>query len=132
MLSAIECDEAFVCWQEDEGYDEYSALEYFFNNREKAGLPKGIVRLRPHPSDRVGKYDEILDRFQGQIELSIGTRLVDDIIDAEIVVGCESMALLIGLIANKRVISCIPPGGRPCTLPLKNIESFANLVQSSV
>lgn len=41
------------------------------------------------------------------------------------------MAMVIGLLAQKRVISCIPPGGRPCSLPQKEIEPLSELIQTN-
>ncbi len=37
--------------------------------------------------------------------------------NAEIVIGCDSMAMVIGLLAKKRVVSSIPPEGKPLSLP---------------
>jgi hypothetical protein len=34
------------------------------------------------------------------------------------------MALVTALLAGRRVLSCIPPGGRPCVLPFAEIERF--------
>jgi hypothetical protein len=41
------------------------------------------------------------------------------------------MAMVIGLIGGKRVISCIPPGGPACALPQAEIESMRNLLGQS-
>ena len=45
-----------------------------------------------------------------------------EISQADILVGCDSMAMVVGLIAKKRVLSCVPPGGRKCSLPHDGIE----------
>jgi hypothetical protein len=50
------------------------------------------------------------------------------ILEADVVVGCESMAMIVGLLANKRVISSIPLGGRLCQLPHAQIEHLQVLV----
>ncbi|MGB1984427.1 MAG: hypothetical protein ACPHOH_03080, partial [Porticoccaceae bacterium] len=47
-------------------------------------------------------------------------------------VGCESMAMVVGLLAKKRVISAIPPGGRPCQLPQPAIENLQQLVENKI
>ena len=54
---------------------------------------------------------------------------MQQILEADVVVGCESMGLEIALLARKRVISSIPPGGRPCSLKSKNIEHLQELVK---
>ena len=55
--------------------------------------------------------------------------LLEQIIEADIVVGCESMGMVVGLLAKKRVISSIPKEGRSCSLPQSNIEHLQILVK---
>ena len=50
--------------------------------------------------------------------------------EADVVVGCASMAMVVGLLAKKRVICSIPPGGRMCALPQKGIEHLQVLVSN--
>jgi hypothetical protein len=38
--------------------------------------------------------------------------------------------MVVGLIAGKRVVSCIPPGGAPCPLPQRDIELLQDLVRT--
>jgi len=40
------------------------------------------------------------------------------------------MAMVVGLLAKKRVLSSIPPGGRPCQLPQLDIENLQQLVRN--
>ena len=54
--------------------------------------------------------------------------LAEDILCSHIVVGCESMAMVVALLADKLVISCIPPGGRACQLPHKEILDLKDMV----
>lgn len=103
------------------GYTEFDALEYFFENLSRLGAEIGTIHIRPHPSDESGKYDHVIARHSGLAHLSTGRPLIEEIAAADLVVGCESMALVVGLLAGKRVITCIPPGGLDCRLPQKNI-----------
>lgn len=112
------------------GYTEYDALRYFFSNR--AALGKRLTRLviRPHPSEMAGKYDEIASEF-GDVACVGGRKsLLEEIAESDVVVGCESMAMVVGLIAGRRVIAAIPPGGLPCALPQVEIESLQVLLKS--
>ena len=41
---------------------------------------------------------------------------------SDVVVGCETYAMVLALAANKRVISSLPRYAHNCRLPYKNIE----------
>ena len=85
--------------------------------------------MRPHPADPPGKYQAFLGEFPMMpVTLSISVPLAGDIAAADLVVGCESMALVVALAAGRRVISCIPDGGKPCSLPHDNIEHLTRFV----
>lgn len=111
------------------GYTEFDAIEYFLENINVLGDPVERVVIRPHPSDISGKYDRILDKYAGIVQLSDGRPLIEEIAGSDVVVGCESMALVIGLLAQKKVVSCIPPGGPVCRLPQTDILHLRELVK---
>jgi hypothetical protein len=104
------------------GYDERDALEFFFRNLEALGQPVDRVVLRPHPSEPAGKYAWALEGRNVPIEMGGKRSLLEEIGDADVVAGAESMALVIGLLAARRVVSFIPPGGRACSLPFPDIQ----------
>jgi len=110
------------------GYTEFDAIEYFLANLQVLGDLVESVMIRPHPSDISGKYDWLLDKYADIVKLSDGKPLIEEIVDADVVVGCESMALVIGILAQKKVVSCIPPGGPVCRLPQVDILHFRELV----
>ena len=56
------------------------------------------------------------------VAASARTTLAEDIAWADTVAGCDTMAMVVALAAGRRVISVIPPGGRPLTLPFGEIE----------
>jgi hypothetical protein len=60
--------------------------------------------------------------------LSDGKTLLNQVGEADIVVGSQSTAMVLGLLAKKMVISCIPPGGPGCNLPQKEIRTFRDMV----
>ncbi|SRR6266404_1292912 len=113
------------------GYVEEDALRYFLTHLDALGAPVGQIVLRPHPSEKPDKYDWALREFGLPIVRGGGRSLFEEVIDADVVVGCESMAMVIGLLARRRVMSCIPPGGRPCMLPQTEIESLQARVASA-
>ena len=105
------------------GYDEFEALRFFFQNVNRVTSRVDSIVVRPHPADPPGKYQVFLGEFPTlPITLSTSGLLAEDIAAADLVVGCESMALVVALAAGRRVVSCIPDSGKPCSLPYGNIE----------
>jgi len=110
------------------GYVEEDALRYFLANVAALGKPVERIVIRPHPSEPVDKYDWAQDEFDLPIQAGGARTLIDEIADSDVVVGCESMAMVVALYAGKRVISCIPLEGKPCGLPQPEIERFTILL----
>ncbi len=110
------------------GYTEEQALSYFLEHRQAIAARARIV-VRLHPAELKGKYAWAA-AGRDAIEFSSGTTLEEDIAAADIVVGCETMAMVIALMARKRVVTAIPPGGRPCQLPQAGIESLRDLAEA--
>lgn len=111
------------------GYTEEDALKFFINNIEALGVDIYKIILRPHPSEIRTKYDWVKSCSTLMIETGGARTLLEEIVEADIVVGCESMAMVVGLLANKRVISSIPSGGKLCSLPQRGIERLKELVE---
>lgn len=112
------------------GYTEEDALHYFLDNIQVLGRKRPLVTLRPHPAEAAGKYDWVSEASNVKIIYGGDTTLVQEIVEADVVAGCSSMALVVGLLANKRVICCIPPGGKPFSLPYPEIEHLQLLVDA--
>ena len=110
------------------GYTEEQALRYFLSNVTTLGESVGRILIRLHPSETAGKYDAVTDEFALPISFSQGNTLSAEVFSSDCVVGCNSMAMVVGLLGGKRVISCIPPGGVPCTLPQFAIQKLHELL----
>jgi hypothetical protein len=102
------------------GYDERDALAGYLE--QIAGVE--AVRIRLHPAETADKYASVLDAFVDRLplELSRGGSLVEDCAWADTVAGCDTMAMVVALAAGRRVVSVIPPGGQPLSLPFEEIE----------
>lgn len=112
------------------GYTEEDALKFFLMHLKVLSDKISYITIRPHPSEREEKYDwakSILPR----ITISKSEPLINQVINANIVAGCSSMAMIIGLLANKRVVSSIPPEGNVPGLPYKEIEKLSDLIPKS-
>lgn len=110
------------------GYTEEDALKYFLGNIDALGSSISSIEIRPHPSEDKNKYDWTMEA-NSLVKDKLSTKsLVEQIMDADLVVGCGSMAMVLALFAKKRVISSIPPGGKVCSLPQVEIEHLQVLV----
>ncbi len=103
------------------GYTDHDALRYFLKCISERKELIGSICLRPHPSEPQDKYAWALKNEFMSIAIGGKNSLLEEISASDWVVGRSSMALVVGLIANKTVFSCIPIGGVPCTLPFKEI-----------
>lgn len=104
------------------GYVEEEAMRYFLASVRHVAPDVAEIRIRPHPSEPPDKYDWVRTESSVAIQTSQGVPLVEDLVDCDVVVGCESMALVVAFTVGKRAVSCIPPGGRRCRLPHPEIE----------
>jgi len=110
------------------GYVEEDALRYFLENIGALGAPVARILIRPHPSEAADKYSWAREEFDLPIAMGGDRTLLEEIAESDVVVGCESMALVVALHAGKRAISIIPPGGKACELPQPEIEHLRLLV----
>jgi hypothetical protein len=100
------------------GYDERDALRRYLERL--AAAPPSELRVRRHPAEPADKYAPLLAEFG--VGASPGGPLAEDIAWADTVAGCDTMAMVVALVAGRRVVSVIPPGGRPLSLPFGQIE----------
>ena len=112
------------------GYTEIDALHFFLNNLIVLGCSVSRIKIRPHPSENKDAYDWVKQASSSLIEIGGDKTLLEETVEADVVVGCESMAMVVGILAKRRVISTIPPGGNPCRLPHLEIEHMRDLVAS--
>lgn len=110
------------------GYTEEDALLFFFDNLDALDCVVSEIKIRPHPSESNDKYNWAWQANSLVNEATNVKSLVEQIVEADVVVGCTSMAMVVALLASKRVISCIPPGGKACNLPQVGIEHLQALV----
>jgi hypothetical protein len=110
------------------GYTEEEALEFFLNHIDALNSAVSQVTIRPHPSEDSDKYNWVKIKYPSVIQTKSTKTLTQQIVEADVVVGCESMALVVGLMAGKRVISSIPAGGKKCGLPHEKIEHLQKMV----
>lgn len=112
------------------GYTEHDALGFCLRNLGRLQRPVGRIVVRRHPAEAADKYWDVLREFGLPVEFGGANSLVAEVAACDVVAGCASMAMVVGLLAGKRVISTIPPGGGPCRLPHAEIEMLRDRVPS--
>jgi hypothetical protein len=112
------------------GYTEEDALRYLVSHLAVLGGDVERVTVRPHPSEPRNKYDWVSAELGAHVVAGGSRTLLEEVADSDVVAGCESMAMVVALVAGRRVVCCIPPGGKPSTLPHAEIESLQALVAS--
>ena len=104
------------------GYDEFSSLKFFFSEIKKYIDQKFIIIFRKHPSENINKYNEILRKYSKNFKIIISKNqdLYKDISRSNIIVGNQSMVMIIGIFAEKKVLSTLPKNSKKL-LPHKKI-----------
>ena len=113
------------------GYTEEEALSYFLSHVGSLGRHLNRIVVRPHPQETLGKYDWAATQFDLPLICSEKKTLLEQVAVCDIVAGCATMAMVVGLLAGKRVISCIPPDGKTVPLPHREIEDMSRLILAS-
>ncbi len=109
------------------GFTEQDSLKFLLDNIYNLKIKVSNLKIRPHPSDIKDKYNWTR-KNKIVTEISNNNTLVDDILESNIIFGCESFAMVIGLLANKKVVSCIPNSEKKCSLPYPKIIPLRDII----
>jgi len=92
------------------GYNEFTILQRFFSLLPDYFPNIKKIIFRTHPNEKHDKYNDILSQscISKKFEFSTNLNLIDDILESEFVVGCESMALVYSIFANRKTYSILP------------------------
>jgi len=105
-------------------YTEFEAIERFVEYLRPAFHQVEEFRLRVHPAEVPSKYTKFLEMLNLPIHVQVSPHedLTTDLAWANWVVGCDTMAMVLAVKADRRVSCSIPKGGKPLDLPLPQIE----------
>lgn len=139
-IKRAECNLLYVlepireAWGHGEQPGEFQALDFFMGNLSLLQLDSNLsIRLRPHPSDSIGKYDQWLEAQKNvKISLDKSQSLAESIAWADVVIGCHTYAMVVALAAGRRVISSIPSWAPSCILPQTGILKLADFVHETL
>ena len=90
------------------GYDEYQVLEYFFSVLKEKSCTKFQILLRPHPSESLEKYISTINSEFTHVQIDTHRTLTECIDRSKIIVGCNTMAMIVALEMGKKVYSVVP------------------------
>ena len=102
-------------------------LKFFLDNLSSLKIKINKISIRFHPGEKIKKL-EWIKQYPNKIIISNKKHIFDDILQHDIIVGINTVALIFGLIAKKKVISCIPSKKIKCELPHKQIIDFRKLI----
>ena len=108
-------------------YKAEQCIKFFLNNLPALKLKINKITIRFHPQEKIKKL-KWLKNFPNKIIISKNKHIFDDILLNDIIVGINTVALVLGLIAKKKVISCIPTKKDRCDLPHKGILDFKKII----
>jgi hypothetical protein len=117
-------------WGTGDQLGEFQALDFFIKNINLLVVGEHLlIKLRPHPSDSIGKYSQWIESQKNlDISLDNSLTLAESIAWSDIVVGCQTYAMVVALAAGRRVICSIPPSVATCVLPQTEIIKLADLI----
>tara|TARA_B100000886_G_C20400100_1_gene482156 strand:+ start:111 stop:995 length:885 start_codon:yes stop_codon:yes gene_type:complete len=116
-------------WAQDY-HGEFIALDFFITNAYKLNIFKknSNIVLKPHPSDEKNKYQSWRELQKGwHISIDDTNNLIYLLNNADVVIGCETYALYIASLANKKVVTSLPLGAPKFKLPIPKIIELRNL-----
>ena len=78
---------------------------FFLKNINKISNNVQKIKIRLHPSDKQTKYNAIIKKFKHlPVEISKTKSLLKDINQSSKIFGCETMAMVIALMAKKKFL----------------------------
>ena len=114
------------------GYTDQDSFSYLMDNLERLGPKIKQITVRLHPSELIGNFNWAVDKYGPLVQISNNKLLMDDLINHDIVVGSESMAMVIALeCCGKSVFCSIPPIKRKCSLPHAQIQMLRNMIRDN-
>ena len=102
-------------------------------NREDRKAPEAVEKVLPEIAQAVDRIVEAFRKGGRLIYMGAGTSGRLGVLDAS---ECPPTfgvppEMVVGLIAGRQVLCCIPPGGRPCMLPQPQIVHLQSLASAA-
>jgi hypothetical protein len=101
---------------------EYILFDKILSVIKSSNLKVKVI-IRNHPSENVNKYIKLVKKYHNSLDITISKNsdLMADITRSTILVGFKSMALIIGKLCGKKVVSFFPDEKSKLPLPFRDI-----------
>ena len=111
------------------GYTEKDAFSFLSSCLPTLFPAVDSLTVRPHPSQTKADLSW-MNSYNRQYKFSISNEpsLGEQILRHDVVIGLESMALIVAILANKPVFSAIPPNFKRCSIPYSEILHLSDLI----
>jgi len=111
------------------GYNEKDAFAFLYSCLPNLFSSIHSMTVRPHPSQTTSDLSWMNSyEYQHKFSISNESSLCEQILSHDIVIGLESMAMVVAIIANKPVFSAIPPNSKRCSIPYSQITHLSDLI----
>lgn len=110
------------------GFTQYTVLEDIFKNFAQFGCAAITIRL--HPSEISSGFKKIMKKYphiRVQINDAKTFDLTDQLLNAKVILGFNTMALYTAALMGKNVISYLPSHNRDCLLPIPASQQLRTL-----
>ena len=106
-------------------YKEEDCIKYFIKHIKKRIKGDYKIIIRPHPADTTSDIKQITQKFKKNIEISKIKELGEDILNADMVFGTNSMGLVIAYKAfGKKAYNVLPLKKVKNIIPLRAIKNL--------
>jgi len=133
-INDIKYDYVYMCesrhvntnMEQSPDIDNFTGLTYFFDVLSSIGENNARILLRPHPSDLDKDYTEYVPKTFPLVKISSEENLLKTLKVSDIVVGCNSMALVIADAVGKTVFTAVEDPNK-CYIPIKSIRLLSEM-----
>lgn len=130
----IEYDYVFMCESQSKNStielalksDIVQGMRYFFDYLSSIGENNSRILVRPHPSDIDKDYMSITPKSFPSVTISSKRNLLEVLRISNVIVGCNSMALVIADAVGKTVFSAVKDPNK-FYIPIKSIRLLAEM-----
>lgn len=107
---------------------ERQIFQYFLSRCKKAFPSLQRITVRPHPAHKLEELSWMYGCCTSyNLRISNCVSLTESILNHDLILGLETMAMVVALQAGKHVITVMPPNTRQCVLPFPEIQYLSKL-----
>ena len=111
---------------------QHEIIEQTLINIQRVRPAFDEVLIRLHPSEPECKYDNFISNDYPKVLISSEKTLAEDFVRSDVVIGCNSMALVLANLVGKFVISCADEHQIPLVLPINGINPISSFLTSNL